>query len=131
MVGLDTGFFIAHINGEPAALSFWNELAQSDLPPVVSLLTIGELLYIGHRLNKPAVTRKVVESIHMATNVLSIDLDIVDKAATLKAGRGMPYIDALIFATFLKAGCTEIHTTDKKHFSGIHMKGVKLVFHET
>lgn len=131
MVGLDTGFFIAAMNGEPAALAFWEALAQSDMPPVVSLLTIGELLYIGHRLNKPGTSQKMVDSIYTATNVLTINRDIVEKAATLKAGRGMPYIDALILSTFLKAGCREIHTTDKKHFSGIHMKGLKLVFHET
>jgi len=131
MVGLDTGFFIAHMNNESAAIAFWKELAQADTPPVVSILTIGELLYIGYRLNKPGISRKIVESIYTATNVLSIDQDIVEKAAALKAGKGMPYIDSLILATFLKAGCKEIHTTDKKHFSGVNVKGLKLVFHRT
>lgn len=131
MVGLDTGFFVAYMNKEKDAAALWEELARSNMPPVVSLLTIGELLYISFRLDKPELGKKMVESIYVATNVLSLDREIVERAASLKAGRGIPYVDSLILATFLTAGCREIHTTDKKHFSGINIKGVKLIFHCT
>ena len=62
---------------------------------------------------------QIAESIYIATRVLPIDRGIVEKAATLKASRGMPYVDSLILATFLSVGCKQIHTTDKKHFSAI------------
>ena len=131
MVGLDTGFFIAYMNREPEALSYWEALSASDVPPIVSILTIGELLYISYRLSKPDAGKKIVDSIYAATRVLPIDREIVEKAAALKASRGMPYVDSLILATFLIAGCKEIHTTDKKHFSEINIKDLKIVFHFT
>jgi len=119
MVGLDTGFFIAFMNGQPEALACWDSLSVSDAPPIVSILTVGELLYISYRLSKPDAGKRMVESIYIATRVLPIDRGIVEKAATLKASRGMPYVDSLILATFLSVGCKQIHTTDKKHFSAI------------
>lgn len=131
MVGLDTGFFIAFMAQEGDAVAAWEALSMDELPPVVSLLTIGELLYLSYHLSKPNAGRKMVDAIYAATRVVPIDREIVEKAAALKAGRGMPYIDALILATFLNAGCKQIHTTDKKHFSGINIKGIKFVFHQT
>jgi len=94
-------------------------------------LTVGELLYISYRLSKPDAGKRMVESIYIATRVLPIDRGIVEKAATLKASRGMPYVDSLILATFLSVGCKQIHTTDKKHFSAIKIKDLKFVFHKT
>jgi predicted nucleic acid-binding protein len=131
MVGLDTGFFIAYMNNESEAITCWDLLSRSDIPPIVSLLTIGELLYISFRLNKPEKGKQVVETIYIAAKVLPVDREIVEKAAALKASRGIPYIDSLILATFLISGCKEIHTTDKKHFSGLNIKGLKIIYHCT
>lgn len=131
MVGLDTGFFIAYMNNESEAVTYWNSLSRSDIPPIVSLLTIGELLYISFRLNKPEIGKQIIESIYGAAKVLPVDREIVEKAAALKASRGIPYIDSLILATFLISGCKEIHTSDKKHFSGLNIKGLKIIFHDT
>jgi predicted nucleic acid-binding protein len=58
-----------------------------------------------------------------------VDRNITDKAAALKAGRSIPYIDALILATFLLHKCKTIHTTDRNHFSQIRNKGIKFIFH--
>ncbi len=131
MVGLDTGFFLAYMANEEKAVSVWEELSKSSVPAVVSLLTIGELLYISFRLSKPEVGKKIVNTIYTATKVLPPDREIVEKAAALKAGRGIPYIDSLILATFLYAGCKEIHTTDKNHFSGLNIKGLRIALHHT
>lgn len=53
MVGLDTGFFIALMKSDPAATRFWSNLSKSNALPIVSILTIGELLYITLRFNGP------------------------------------------------------------------------------
>jgi len=131
MVGLDTGFFISYMKKESAAINCWDSLSRSDIPPIVSLLTIGELLYISFRLNKPEIGKQIINTIDIATNVLPVNREIVEKAAALKAGRGIPYIDSLILATFIISGCREIHTTDKKHFSNFNIKGVKIIYHHT
>ena len=129
VIGLDTGFFVALMNKEKEAVRFWNDLSLSDIPPVVSMLTIGELLYISFRLNQPDLGKQLAENIFIAANVVPVEREIVEKAAGLKASSGIPYVDSLILATFLISGCKEIHTTDKNHFSRVNTKGVKLVFH--
>ena len=58
-----------------------------------------------------------------------VDRPIVEKAASLKAGRGIPYIDSIILATYMLAGCSEIHTTDKSHFAEIKNNGLSFVFY--
>lgn len=129
MVGLDTGFFIALMKRDGYAVDFWETLAHKEVLSVVSVLTLGELLYIGYRTGKPKIGMKMVKNIKLITRVMPVDFDIIEKAASIKTGRGMPYIDAIILATFLLSGCTEIHTTDRKHFSGIKNKGVKIVYY--
>ena len=129
VIGLDTGFFIALMHKEKEALRLWNDLSLSDIPPVVSMLTIGELLYISFRLNKSDLGKQLAENIFIAANVVPVEREIVEKAAGLKASSGIPYVDSLILATFLISGCKEIHTTDKNHLSRVNTKGVKLFFH--
>ena len=41
--------------------------------------------------------------------ILSVDENIAIRAASLKHGLAIPFIDALIMAMFLEAGCKEIH----------------------
>jgi predicted nucleic acid-binding protein len=131
MVGLDTGFFIALMQDDPAAAKFWSDLSKKDTLPIVSILTVGELLYITHRFNEPQKGKRLVENIYIAAKVLPVDREIVEKAATIKAGRGIPYVDSIILATFILTGCKEIHSTDKDHFAGIKNKGLKIIFYDT
>ena len=53
MVGLDTGFFVGLMKGDSKPVGFWSSLAEGDNLPVVSMLTLGELLYISFRLGQP------------------------------------------------------------------------------
>ena len=73
--------------------------------------------------------KTLIDNIEIAARVISVDRKITDKAAALKAGRSIPYTDALILATFLVNDCKTIHTTDRNHFSQIKNKGLKFVFH--
>jgi len=127
MVGLDTGFFIGLMRGDAKACDFWASLPEGDRLPVVSLLSLGELLYVSYRIGAPETGRELVDSIDRSARVMPVDRRVVEKAASLKAGRGIPYVDAMILATFLISGCSEIHTTDRGHFADVPNKG--LTFH--
>jgi predicted nucleic acid-binding protein len=129
MVGIDTGFFIGLMKGDSKPFDFWTSLADSDTLPIISMLTLGELLYISFRIGQPDKGKELVDSIDKSARVLPVDRPIVEKAASLKAGRGIPYIDSIILATFMLSGCREIHTTDRNHFTEIKNKGISFVFY--
>ena len=129
MVGLDTGFFVALMSGDEKATKFWSSFSDTDTLPIVSILTIGELLYISFKVGEPAKGKSLVQSIYDVTRVLVPDREIIEKAAALKAGRGIPYVDSIILATFLLSNCDEIHTTDRSHFSEIKNKGLIISFY--
>jgi predicted nucleic acid-binding protein len=129
MVGIDTGFFVGLMKGDSKPVEFWSSLTESDTLPVVSMLTLGELLYISFRLGQPDEGRELVDSIDKSARVIPVDRPLVAKAASIKAGRGLPYIDSIILATFMLAGCSEIHTTDQSHFAEIKNKGISFVFY--
>ncbi len=129
MVGIDTGFFIGLMKGDPKPTQFWASLVDSDTLPVISTLTLGELLYISFRIGQPDRGKELVDSIDNSARVMPVDRPIVEKAASLKAGRGIPYIDSIILATFMLTGCREIHTTDRNHFAEIKNKGISFVFY--
>jgi predicted nucleic acid-binding protein len=129
MVGIDTGFFIGLMKGDPKPIQFWVSLVDSDTLPVISMLTLGELLYISFRIGQPDRGKELVDSIDKSARVMPVDRPIVEKAASLKAGRGIPYIDSIIIATFMLTGCREIHTTDRNHFAEIKNKDLSFVFY--
>ena len=129
MVGIDTGFFIGLMKGDPKPTQFWASLVDSDTLPVISTLTLGELLYISFRIGQPDRGKELVDSIDNSARVMPVDRPIVEKAASLKAGRGIPYIDSIILSTFMLTGCREIHTTDRNHFAEIKNKGISFVFY--
>ena len=129
MVGIDTGFFVGLMKGDSKPIEFWASLVDSDTLPVISMLTLGELLYISCRLGQPDKGKELVDSIDKSARVMPVDRPIVEKAASLKAGRGIPYIDSIILATFMLCGCREIHATDRKHFVEIKNKSIAFVFY--
>lgn len=129
MVGIDTGFFVGLMRGDSKPIEFWASLVDSDTLPVISMLTLGELLYISFRIGQSDKGKELVDSIDKSARVVPVDRPIVEKAASLKAGRGIPYIDAIILATFMLAGCREIHTTDRSHFAEIKNKGLAFIFY--
>ena len=129
MVGIDTGFFIGLMKGDPKPIQFWASLVDSDTLPVVSMLTLGELLYISFRIGQPDRGKELVDSIDNSARVMPVDRPIVEKAASLKAGQGIPYIDSILIATFMLTGCREIHTTDRNHFAEIKNKDLSFVFY--
>lgn len=127
MVGLDTGYFIGMIKGEKGIIAHWEVLKAGETIPRVSVLTLGEILYLTIRVGKPEQGRRMIEGIENTAMVLNVDRQIVERAATLKAGHGIPYIDSIIIASFLENNCKEIHTKDRNHFGEIRNKGTTVV----
>lgn len=126
--GLDTGFFIEIMKGNQAAAESWDSFSVNGNAVIVSVLTLGEVLYFAFRVGRPEQGKVMAQGITTAANVIDVNQDIVEKASALKAGRNIPYVDALIIATFMENACTEIHTTDRNHFGEIKNKGLQFVF---
>jgi predicted nucleic acid-binding protein len=128
VIGLDTGYFIALMRNNPGALEYWNSLKGQEHTVIVSVLTLGEILYISFRTGEVERGETMVEMISKTTTPVDVDRRIVEKSARLKAGRGMPYTDSLILATFLENDCEEIHTSDRNHFLDMNNQGINVVF---
>ena len=101
MVGIDTGFFVGLMKGDSKPIEFWASLIDRDMLPAISMLTLGELLYMSFRIGQPEKGKELVDSIDKSARAIPVDRPIVEKAASLKAGRGIPYIDSIILATFM------------------------------
>jgi len=127
MLGLDTGYFIGIIQGEKNIIKHWEGLKTHETVPYVSVLTLGDILYLTIRVGKPEQGRKMVEGIEKTSNIVDVNKQIVERAATLKGGHGISYVDSIIIASFLENGCKEIHTKDRKHFEEVKNKGLKIV----
>jgi predicted nucleic acid-binding protein len=127
MVGLDTGYFMGMMLGDKGIIEHWEGLKEKDAAPCVSVLTLGEILYLTIRIGKPQQGKKMVEGIEKTCTILNVDKTVVERAASLKGGYGTPYIDSIIIASFLENGCKEIHTKDRKHFGEVKSKGTKIV----
>ena len=127
MVGLDTGYFVGIIQGEKNIIKHWESLRTREVIPFVSVLTLGEIFYLTIHVGKPEQGRKMVEGIEKMSNVVDVNRQIVERAAALKGGRGIPYVDSIIIASFLENGCKEIHTKDRIHFEALKSKGLKII----
>ncbi len=130
MVGLDTGYFMGMMTGDKGIIKHWEDLKGEEAAPCVSVLTLGEILYLTIRIGKPQYGKKMVEGIEKTCTVLDVNKTVVERAAALKGGHGTPYIDSIIIASFLENGCGEIHTKDRKHFGSVKDKRTKVVIWE-
>jgi hypothetical protein len=77
MVSIDTGFFVGLMKGDLKPIEFWASLVDRDALPVVSMLTLGELLDISFRLGQPDEGRELVDSIDKSARVMPVDRPIV------------------------------------------------------
>ncbi len=127
MVGLDTGFFYLIFKGDERILDRWSKFVRDDIFPVVSILTIGEMLYLSYRFEDQKRFKDIISNIEIFSNIVDVNRDIIERAAKLKHGIGMPYVDSIILSTFLNEGCVEVHTTDKNHFRNFKKKGINVI----
>ncbi len=121
MVGLDTGYFVGMMLGDKGIIKHWEGLKTGEVIPLVSVLTLGEILYLAIRSGKPRQGRNMIEGIEKASMIIDVNKQIAERAASLKGGHGIPYVDSIIIASFLENDCKEIHTKDRKHFVSSHL----------
>jgi predicted nucleic acid-binding protein len=131
MIGLDTGFFIALLQGHGEATTVWSSGLNEDRELVTSCLTLFELQRLGL---KGAITEstEVCEAIQAATAVVWPGSSILSAAARLSHGNGIPAIDSLILASLLSRDVDTVYTTDSdleryraQHVRVINLRGLE------
>lgn len=114
-IGFDTGFFVLLANGRKEALDLWREVSKGERDAVVSAVTLYEIDRLGLRGELEEIfVDTALESIPEVCRLVWIDeLTLIRSAARLAQGHALSQADALILASLLEQGCTEIYTTDR------------------
>ena len=128
MVALDTGFFVAFMKGSEDAKSLWHKIKENKIKPIVSILTIGELLYILYREGRSKEIDIIIKRMVSTTEIINTDIEIIRKGAEIKHLQKIPYIDSLIGATAIVNGCKKLYTSDRKHMKNLQDYGIEIVF---
>jgi len=126
MTGLDTGFFVELLRGEPAAVEFWERLIDGSEEGTVSCLTLLEIERLG---KKRAIegAEVLLEAIPAVCRLVWIqDSELLSSAAGLSHDLGIPAVDALILAGFIQEKADVIYTTDS-HLEAYSKKGIKII----
>jgi len=119
MIGVDTGFFFALREGDPAALKVFEE---EDI--AASVLTRFELRRLSFRKSIPWSDFAV--HLTRSVTILELTAETADQAAAISHGTGLPAIDALILASLVAAGCRTIYTRDE-HFLRLVREDVEII----
>lgn len=125
MTGLDTGFFVELLRGESAAVAIWEALIDGNEEATVSCLTLLEIERLGM---KRAIegAEVLLEAIPAVCRLVWIeDLELLSSAAGLSHGLGIPAVDALILAGFIREKAETIYTTDS-HLAAYKKSGTKI-----
>ena len=126
MIGLDTGFFVELLLGNPTAVAVWRELVDGTAEGSVSCMSLFEIERLGLR-GAISDHRTLLDGIPAVCNVHWIyNPEILSAAAGLSHGLGIPAVDSLILAAFLEAGARTVYTSDP-HLETYRKKGVKIV----
>ena len=113
MTGLDTGFFIKLLGNNHEAVRIWKAIMDGE-EAFVSCLTLFELkrLSLKGKMDSKS-TGILISGITSVCRIVWLDEeDILLLGATLSHGLGIPAIDSLILAGFVKYNTEVIYTTD-------------------
>jgi predicted nucleic acid-binding protein len=127
-IGLDTGVFVLHAEGDAAAARLWDEAVEGTRRAVVSVVTLAEIHRLGLKGKvAPAYARQALESIPLVCEVVWLDtIALAERSADLSYGLGIPLADAIILASVMSRGCSEIYTVDPD-FAAYRKKGIKVI----
>ncbi|MDA8079395.1 MAG: PIN domain-containing protein [Nitrospiraceae bacterium] len=120
IAGVDTGFFFALEEKNPAALKAWEE--QEIITSVIVLYELEKKLLQGHLKQWPAI----MSDISRAVPAVVLTEDIAARAARISHKYGLPGLDSLILASLLDANVKQIYTTDS-HFELYKEKSVEII----
>lgn len=128
MIGLDTGFFVKILEGQEMAIQAWKKLIEGDEEAVCSALTLFELerLTLKGKISQEG-NATLQEAISGVCKIFWLnDKEIMYTAARMSHGLGMPAVDSIILAGFIREGSRRIYTTDG-HFKVYKKKGVEII----
>lgn len=128
MVGLDTGFFVEILEGHKKAIQVWRELFKGEEEAVCSILSLFELerLYLKGKITQEG-NNTLQKTVPGVCKIFRLnDKEIMYTAARMSHGLGMPAVDSLILAGFIREGAQKIYTTDG-HFETYKKKDVVIV----
>ena len=128
MIGLDTGFFVEILENQKMAVQVWSELIEGDEEALCSTLSLFELerLCLKGKISQEG-NRILQKTIPGVCSIFWLnDKEIMYSAARMSHGLGMPAIDSLILAGFIREGARKIYTTNS-HFEAYRKKGVLIV----
>lgn len=118
-IGVDTGFFFSLQEGDAEAI----RVMDSDAAIVSSTLVLAELI---RQSLKGKVDHDLLGLLKGAIDWVPVTEEEAEEGARISHGVGIPLVDSVILASFLKEGCGIIYTTDS-HLESFTKKGVKIV----
>ena len=110
VIGLDTGFFLKLLEGNEEAVEVWEKVVDGQLKAKASSLVLFELKRILLKLGKSEVWNDIKEAIVLNCDVISVNLSIAEKGASVSYGTGLPAMDSLIYTCVSDADV--FYTTD-------------------
>lgn len=114
MDGLDTGFFFELWDQNEAVRARWRSITRSDAPAAVSTITLFEVARHGlrGRLGQ-SFAKTIVQRADVAFKKAPVDpTGVLNRAARIGHGMGLPRADALIGASLEAVGCDRLVTGD-------------------
>lgn len=117
LIGADTGLMVKIFQGEEQALKIFEAVKDCHSTVLISVVSINELLYFAYKRGKGKETEKLIAlfSILPGIEIKEVTPEIAKISAGYRYSLAIPTIDSIILATFLKAKCDLIVSTDK-HF---------------
>lgn len=127
MIGLDTGYFLKLLKGDPEAKRIWTSVMDGE-EAAVSCLTLFELARFARKGSIDRDAEKTLrEGILGLCRVCWLDREeALLSAASLSHGIGLHAMDALILSGLLSEKVTTIYTTDSD-LEAYKKKGVRIV----
>jgi len=120
-VGLDTGFFLRLLQGNPLAIEIYEQILDDKLCGVVSVIVAFELKRLSLKSGNivdPDAYSVLEQSLPSLFEIIPLDLELALEAALVSHGTGLPTADAIIYTTYKKAGCKIVYTVDS-HFKRV------------
>ena len=128
IAGFDTGYFIRLLEGNKTAVSVWKDLTDGNIDSVVNPLTLFELNRLALKgsvsIKSFNILSEAIEGMcHIAW---SDNIDVLTVGAGISHGTGIPTVDSIIIASFLRSNVEKIYTTDS-HFKAYKNKSISII----
>lgn len=127
MVAIDAGFFIALMRGHEQAREILRYLKKENTRAIVSVLSIGELLYVLYREGRGNEAARIIRIIARTMKISDVNMEIAEEGAKIKQAKKIPYVDSLIGATAIINSCKKLYTSDDKHMTALMDYGIDIV----